>query len=269
LRIVNAQRGVSWMYVVADPDKSCIIEAGHKTDSLDYLSYVPEDIKNSGFIPSQDFINNHHSTPFRKGVMVRWNNYQYPMEYQNFNPPLMNFMKTYTKMPLALLLTKYKYNYNPLDFAEKGYLNKMWTNNNCPVNYYFPPQRENRDDFLLASNHFLIPEMRLCAMLEWTQFVASGNIQDIQWRYDELNNELLNALEHPPVTYATLKNIMLFCSPYSAKFPDYYNPQGLPKEKVYVHGAISLIDLKSNVIESLYGYFKDEWVTIHLNEYFK
>lgn len=99
--------------------------------------------------------------------------------------------------------------------------------------------------------------------------MAFRDIQDIQRRYDELNNELLTALEHPPVTYATLTNIMLFCSPYSTKFPSYYNPQGLPKEKVYVHGAISLIDLKSNVIESLYGYFKDEWVTIHLNEYFK
>ena len=270
--IEDAQRGVSWDYVVADPAKSCIVEAGMKTDNLDFLSYVQKDIKEAGFIPSQQFIDQNLSAPVRKGMMVRWNDYLYPQKYLDLNKPLMDFMKEYKKrlVPLALILDKYNYVYDPADFSLKGFLNKTRLESNCPMSYYFAPQKEDRDDFLVASNHYVIPEMRLCAMNEWTQFIASGNIQDIQWRYDELNFELLTALESAPVTKAKLKEILLFCSPYDpGKFKDYYNHKGLPKEEVYVNGSISLMDLKGNVMDTLYGYFSDEWVTIHLNEYFR
>jgi hypothetical protein len=270
--IVNAQRGVSWNYVLADgtTDRSCIVEAGCSTANLDFLSYVPQDIKSAGVLPDEVFIANNLSAEVRNGTMIRWNDYKYNDKYLDFNKHLMPYMKEYAKklVPLALLLQDYKYNYNPDDFLEIGYLNKTRKDTNCPLSYYFAPQRENRSDLLLVTNHYIIPEMRLCAMNEWTQFMSSGNIQDIQWRYDELNKRLINALDNGPVSYETAKRIANFLAP-DGDFPDYYNPEGKPMNQVHVHGSISLMDLKNKTIDTIYGYFSDQWVKIRLNNYFK
>lgn len=270
--IVKAKRGVSWNYILVDGknNRSCVVEAGYTTSNLDFLSYVPKDIKDSSFIPSEDYIRMHISTEVKNGTMGRWNDYRYPLDYLKFNKPLMDFMKEYKKklVPLAILLKDYDYNYNDADFSDKGYLNKTRKGTNCPCGYYFAPQKEDMNDLLLATNHYVIPEMRLCAMNEWTQFISSGNIQDIQWRYDELTNQLLSAIDKGPVDYNLAKEIIDFLAPYR-KYSDYYNADGKPLTEVFVHGSISLMDLKNNVIDTLYGYYSDQWVTVHLNEYFK
>jgi 2-oxoglutarate ferredoxin oxidoreductase subunit alpha len=74
--MVEAQRGVSWIYILADgvTDKACIVEAGFKTDSLNFFKYPPKHLKN--ILPNKDFLKNHSSTEFRKGLMVRWQEYQ-------------------------------------------------------------------------------------------------------------------------------------------------------------------------------------------------
>jgi len=189
---------------------------------------------------------------------VRWNNYNYPPLYQTFNEALI---KEYKKRHPS-----YPYTYDAQDFAERSYLNKTWTDKNCPGPYYFAPQRENVPSLALVTNHCITPEMRLCAMNSWTAMIASGNIDDLQWRYDELNKELLTLLDKGHMTYDDAKAAIDYLAPYR-KFPDYYNKEGKPLNQVQVHGSVSIIDLKQLTIETHYGYYSDEWIKISLTNY--
>jgi len=268
--MVNAQRGVSWIYIIADgtTDMACIVEAGESTGQLDFLSYaddwVVETLEkvNPQF---KDLLKN-PSAPVQNGLMVRWNDYTYPPIYQSFNKELI---KKYKKVPFFLppfFMPPYKYSYNPQDFGGRNYLNKTWKDKNCPGPYYFAPQRENVPSVTLVTNHCIIPEMRLCAMKLWTAIIALGNIDDIQWRYDELNNELLTILEQGYMTYDEAKAAIDYLAPYR-KFPDYYNKDRKPHDQVQIHGSVSIIDLKQLTIETHYGYFSDEWIKISMKNY--
>jgi hypothetical protein len=268
--MVNAQRGVSWIYILADgtTDMACIVEAGESTGQLDFLSYaddwVVETLEkvNSEF---KDLLKN-PSTPVQNGLMVRWNDYTYPPIYQTFNKALI---KKYKKLPFFLppfFKSPYKYTYNPQDFGERNYLNKTWKDKNCPGPYYFAPQRENVPSVTVVTNHCIIPEMRLCAMKLWTAIVAWENLNDIQWRYDELNNELLALCGKGYMTYDEAKETIDYLAPYH-KFPDYYNKDRKPLDQVQICASVSIIDLKQLTIETHYGYFSDEWIKISLKSY--
>jgi hypothetical protein len=260
--MVKAQRGVSYVYILADgtTDKACIVEAGESVAQLDFLSYVEgwvvETIEKV-YPQFKDLLKN-PSAPIQNGLMVRWDNYTYPSIYQTFNKMLIQEYKK--KEP------SYQYTYNPADFAPRNYLNKTWTDKNCPGPYYFAPQRENVPSLALVTNHSIIPEMKLCAMHWWTAIVASGNIDDMQWRYDELNNELLTFLDKGYMTYHEAKKTIDYLAPYR-KFPDYYNKDKKPLDQIQIHGSTSIIDLKQHTIETHYGYFSDEWIKIALKSY--
>src|SRR5208283_1351531 len=85
--------------------------------------------------------------------------------------------------------------YNPDYFGARGYIDGTWTDNHCPGPFYFAPQRESRPDVFIVSNHCISPEMRLVGMNAWTAIVGGASWDDIQWRYDELCNEVLAALD--------------------------------------------------------------------------
>jgi hypothetical protein len=250
--MVDAQRGVSWIYVLADGTnhKACIVEAGRKTPALDPLSYPPERLEK--YLPDRAYLAAHPSTEDREGLMVRWSDYRAPQEYLKFNE--------------GLFQTSGK-RYDPATFGERAYINRGWKDRNCPSQHYFPPQRENNPNLVLTSNGFLIPEMRLCAMHDWTERVAQAHADDIQWRYDELSSELLTALDKGYIRYDEAKQIVNFIRPDQGKFPSYYNPKGLPLNEVPIQGSVSLMDLTRKTIESHYGYYSDEWVTVRLENY--
>ncbi len=79
-------------------------------------------------------------------------------------------------------------------FGETGFINPTWKDRNCPGPFYYAPQRERRPDVLIATNHCISPEMRMTSMSEWIALLTSANANEIQWRYDELNHEILTAL---------------------------------------------------------------------------
>jgi hypothetical protein len=272
----QAQRGVSWGYIIADYEnkKSCIVEAGCKTDDTDFASLALDFIREcfeSEFnkkkckklfsnLPDKSFLNLQKSTEFRKGMMVRWNDFSYPEKYLAFN-----------KMLFKLFGKKYRQE----DFTERGYINKTWKDKNCPCGYYFAPQRESDKNLVLVSNAFVIPEMRLFAMHPVSNLVGASNYDDIQWRYDELNNELLSELypepdrKLKPLSFDDAKRIIDFLAPYpDAKFPDYYNPSlKYDWRKIKIEGSVNLMDLKNCVMHSHYGYYGDEWVKVTLPNY--
>lgn len=175
--------------------------------------------------------------------------------------------------------------YDPAWFGERAYIDKAVDNadgfqleHNCPGPYYFAPQREKRDNVVLVSNHCITPEMRLTAMTIWLNFLEAKQVDDIQWRYDELNNEILAAIDktenpkNPQKIDETIAwHLINFLSPEPGyNFPHYYNknPQ-IPWQNVLVHGSISLFDLVNKICTSKFGYYGDQPITITLPNYLK
>jgi hypothetical protein len=251
--VVAAQRGVSWFYIIADGkhDQSLVAESGMRTDNLNPLQYPPLDLKLLGLLPDQDYLNRYETQTHQQGVMVRWHDYVYPQSFFDFNKDLFRY---------------YDKSYNASVWGERGYINPTHTDENCPKAYYFPPQRENKQDVLVLSNHCIVPSMHLCAMDPCTVLVAKGNLNDIQWRYDELNNQILNAYGN--ISFAKAKQLIDFLAPYG-KFPDYYQhnkPSSDGKTKI-VRGSVSVCNLTDKVVESHYGFYADEWVQATLPNY--
>ncbi len=263
--MVKTQRGVSWIYVLADGtnDKSCIVESGKSTDDINYLKYPPWYLKLLRMLPSKKFLEQHSTIQPQNGLMVRWSDYRYSFDYiAKYNKRLWKFHK-----PIIRLFKKRKIQIYSDAFDENGYINKTFTDKNCPYAYYFAPQRETRNDVVLTSNHFIIPEMRLCSMHPWSVFIAQGELDDFQWRYDQLNHEIFSALQDGnTIDFGKARDLISFLRP-NGKFKEYYNPDNRPLSEVQVYGSISILDLKNKIIESLYGYFADEWIRITLPNY--
>ncbi len=252
-------KGVSWLYIIADgTGRSCIAEAGASWPELEVTQYPDKEYIT--LLPDADFIKSHRSVPYQNGVMFRWNDYKYPLEYLTFNHQLW---ERYNKM-------KKKQNiiYTGA-FEEDGYINRTGEQN-CPSSFYFAPQRENSDELLVASNHCIIPEMRYFAMHRWTQRIIGKRVNDIQWRYDELHRQLLERLaEKGRVELSDAKELISFLAP-DGKYKGYYadNPKSKDGSELRIEGAVSVFDLKNKAVESHYGYYSDKWVRLTLPAYF-
>ena len=106
-------------------------------------------------------------------------------------------------------------------------------------------------------------------MAEWTSIVARTWYDDFQWRYDELNRELMEALKASPggLTDAVAWSLINYLSS-KGRFPRYHNPDGdIAPDEVKVHGSVSLCDLTARKIRSLFGYYGDAPVTLTLPKY--
>ena len=106
-------------------------------------------------------------------------------------------------------------------------------------------------------------------MNEWTAILAGGTLNDFQWRYDELNREILDALDAAPsgVDEQAAWKLIDFLNP-NGKFPAYYNPD-LTQDgrEVQVLGSVSLCELTGRTLTSRFGYDGDAPVAIHLSAY--
>ncbi|HEX3046145.1 MAG TPA: hypothetical protein VHY08_15425, partial [Bacillota bacterium] len=168
--VVKAQRGVSWNYIIADGtnDQAVVLETGTRTFNPESFSSPPEELIKFGLIPDPEFFKNHETQTHQEGLMVRWHNYHYPEAFLQFN---------------RLLFEYYEKVYDETFFGERGYISERINGkvkNNCPYAFYFSPQRENKDDVLLVTNHFITPTMRYCAMDNWVVEVARNQLDDIQ-----------------------------------------------------------------------------------------
>ncbi|NTU53062.1 MAG: hypothetical protein HGA97_05040 [Chlorobiaceae bacterium] len=285
-RIKNAKRGVSWFYPGADGQsgRACFIETGKNIEDtpFPYFSYLSDAFKtalqskglNEQYIADKQ-IQYGNPAPV-KGMLVRKSNYTYPVDYMtDFNSVLFDTYNT-------LHPKKQVPPYDAAKFGERGYINA--TNNtdktknypgtleaNCPAACFFAPQREKCDDLLIVTNSNISPEMRLTAINEWITLLTGGDMNDIQWRYDELNDELLTSMDvakagGPLIDAMKAQQMIDFRAPgsteYTVKFPkdDW--------QTIEINGSVSLCELKGKVIRSHYGYYGDPWVTITLPAYF-
>ncbi len=258
--MANMPKGVSWLYIIADgkSERSCAAEAGAPMPLQDFAQYPMEEYR--PLLPDQGYTLEHGSVPYQNGVMFRWNDYHYPLGYLSFNKKLWNYYNEKHKTEKTI---------HPGAFDEKGYINKPGEQN-CPSSFYFAPQRENNEEILVVTNHYIVPEMRCFAMNGWTQRIIGKRVNDIQWRYDELNRSIYDKLENKGmIGFEDARELISFLSP-SGKNKEYHddNPRSKDGKQIRIEGCISLFDLKNIVVESHYGYFCDKWVRITLTEYF-
>ena len=252
--MAEAQRGVSWIYPVGDggTNRAVIIEAGINTDDLDPLTYPEDRLKQ--YLPPGPF----QPSTLLHGLFPRWTDHQYPNSYLDYNPRIFREVLDYPYIKDQF-------------YKEDGYLNANWRHGLDKVQY-FAPQRETRDDLVLATNSFIIPEMRLCAMGKWTNEVAKDNIPSVIWRYDELNSRCLNSYGKIDETKA--KELIDFLAPIDTswnikEFYDYYCSGRDPtkRDPITINGSVSLCNLTDKTIDSHFGYYDDPWVKLSLMNY--
>ncbi len=294
--IKEAKRGVSWFYPFADSStgKSGVIEAIQSMDPaqfptkeklaqyfLDFALEKPASvplkllmgklIKNlDKHIPGLGFIVEHMQQfeNLRRGIFVRWSDYRYPEAYIDYNKGLWDY---YNKV---VVLEHNKTLYKDA-FAPEGLIDRVENNKgfdkNCPASFYFAPQREELVYDVLVTNSPIAPEFRLLWMNYWTAAIleVSNEVNDIQWRYDELNRLILKALKKGPVDEKTALDLVDFLRP-DGLFPFYYahNPKCKNNDSTVINGSVSLFELKEKVIHCHFGYYSDPWVTVTLPRYF-
>ncbi len=302
-RIVEAPRGVSWLYPVADAGGSAfVVEAGRRLEPhepLPDLERVPgiyqQHLPDPAYI---ERVRRVHSLPAPiRGLLARPRDYAYPREYlDDWNEGLWGaFGSTWpSRLASAVkvaaaeigahirwiftgrprgwkrdLMRLHRYvDFHQADFGPRGYINQHRADRNCPGPFYFAPQREIRNDILIATNHCISPEMRMAAMTEWIALLAGGEQNDIQWRYDELNREILDALEAAPdgINDQEAWRLIDFLHPNGA-FKSYYNRDGRSWKDIQVGGSVTLCELTSRSFTTRYGYYGDPPVSIHLRPY--
>ena len=301
-RIAHAQRGVTWLYPVADGDGNAyVVEAGQEARSLGAVPLFHLGSLALPQAPADPFVHppmgrsNRTPRPIM-GALARGNHYALPDEYiTRWNERLWRAFEgdwfaripdflgnlagliidlfrgemalascTRTCRPCTRRPTSRKW--ISLSAATSTQAGRRRT---APVRFYFAPQRQHRPDVLVATNHAISPEIRLTAMNEWIALLAGGNLNEIQWRYDELSREILDAIAASPsgVTEETAWDLINFLRP-NGRFPDFYNPGGERSwADIQVHGSVSLCELTKRKMTSLYGYYGDKPVTVHLGSY--
>jgi len=252
-------RGVSWNYIIADGKNniSCAAEAGASGLIQDFTVFAGEEYRH--LLPDMEFINRNRTLPYNNGIMFRWNNYRYPAQYLSFNE---NLWKRYNEINNSSKVI------HKDAFDIMGYINRNGESN-CPSTYYFAPQRENSDEMLVVGNNYIVPEMRYFTMNRWLERILDRKINDLQWRYDELNALILDTIEKKgSIGFEDAKRITCFLTPLG-KNPGYYknNPRSRDGAEIRVEGCDSVFDLKNMIVESLYGYYCDNWVRLSLLKY--
>ncbi|HLP57209.1 MAG TPA: hypothetical protein VK186_00190 [Candidatus Deferrimicrobium sp.] len=299
-RVREAQRGVSWVYPFADGStgEAGVIEAiksltyNSRDELAEYLYGFPlhtpisRVLKNKikkntidQYIPNSDFIKQHMQQydNLKKGIFVRWSDYNYPSDYLAYDNGLWEWYNNYWSLIFK------KRNLHDDGLSTTGTIDRLKLNQstklehekNCPLTYYFAPLRAGQPGEVLVTNAFISPELRYTAMHYWTALLQgiTGYMDDLQWRYDTLNQLIYEALNNGggSVDKETAKNLIDFLNPLTGQFPGYYSksPRSKDKKSIQVLGSISLCDLKAKTMESLFGYYSDKWVTITLPRYFE
>ncbi len=257
--IKAVRRGVTWNYVLSDggEDTACTVEAGASWPHTEYMNMPPPALRQ--YLPDADYFAQYPAAPIVDGAAVRWYGDPLPQEYLSFNRNLWQAWNASNSPHITL-------HANALE--PDGFINRTQEEKNCPSTQYFAPLRA-LTGVHMTGNHFLMPQMRMCAMDSWVARLTLGHANDIQWRYDALRSEISKALiKDGSINFAAARRLADFLAPYGA-YPAYYQrkPKSRDGRALRIEGCVSVFDLKECAAESHYGYFADEWVKTTLPNY--
>mmetsp|Transcript_9738 Transcript_9738/g.36240 ORF Transcript_9738/g.36240 Transcript_9738/m.36240 type:complete len:609 (-) Transcript_9738:45-1871(-) len=262
--VVDTQRGCPWFYPISDSNgESVVLAAGASTEDyvspLDLLTFWEKRLKN--LLPSKEYLEEHSKFEWRRGVFVRRSNYTQPGEFvKQFNEGLLKYSGI---------------SINSTAWEPTGYVFSTWQDEKQGekklMNNYFSPMRtdslgESSKDMILVSNHAFIPQARISQMTPTANFLSKSQ-EMTQWRYDALWDML--RIAKGSVDMEKAWEILTFLSP--DRTPGYWSDYLYPDDPMSaVHeGTITLIDMKQQIIRSKGGYWKDDYVELHLKNYFE
>jgi hypothetical protein len=227
-RMKKLNRGVSWLYVLADRDRSTkytngiVCETGMKEDiDGNEFTYAPDLFKPLEKLLYAGLIRKLEKLPKAEdGVMVRDQNWVYPESFE-------------------------------------GVQN-------------FDGQKENIDDLVVATNHYIIPNMAFTTLTPLMLFMAGAEKKTSESveRYDDLLGRLTADGVYGHIDYDTAKNLIDFMNPnrntgQSDPWNGYYKVDG------QVGGHHDIFDNTNLTMECLYGYYHPDepWAKVDLKPF--
>jgi hypothetical protein len=224
VRMKKLNRGVSWLYVIADKDRS-----ENYTNGIVCEVGMKKDINGNEFVDGSDLLPDLSKLYYSKlikeldklekadeGVMVRDQNWKYPDEFKG------------------------KDNFNE--------------------------QIEELNDLVVASNHYIIPNMVFTTLSPWMRLVAGAEIKTSVTveRYEDLNSQLLDA--YGSIDYETARDLIDFMNPNrGGLWKDYYKING------EIEGHHDLFDNANLTMECLYGFYNlnEPWAFVDLKPFIR
>ena len=223
-RMKKLNRGVSWLYVLADKDRSAkytngiACETGMKQDK-DGKEFT----NGSDLLPAlskpqySSLIKELDNLPKAEdGVMVRDQTWKYPVAFKNQK--------------------------------------------------YFNEQIEERDDLVIATNHYIIPNMVFTTLSPWMKLVAGAEIKGSVTieRYEDLNKRLDEA--YGTIDYEKARDLIDFMNPNRGGiWKDYYTIDG------EIGGHRDIFDNGALTMECLYGFYHpgEPWAKVDIKPFLK
>ncbi len=229
-RMKSLNRGVSWLYVLADRDRSAkytngiVCETGMKEDNDgNEFTYAPDLFKDlerllySGLISKLDKLPDARA---EDGVMVRDQNWIYPQAFLNVPG--------------------------------------------------FDAQGEAREDLVIATNHYIIPNMVFTTFTPWMRLMAGAEKETSESvaRYDEFIKGLTSDDVYGKINYDFAKNMIDFLNPNRHLDADdpwngYYTVNGR------IGGHHDIFDNTALTMECLYGFYHPDepWAKVDLKPF--
>jgi hypothetical protein len=274
-RLRSTRRGVTWIYLIGDgtAGEGVVVEAGASGEYRNVLRYVPAELRRLDLLPTRSFLDQYPpDSHFANGMGERWMGWRLPKEWMESE--ITGEAVSWGRFNESL----FRHFHLPLmkdRWGPKGVFGRDHHDRVVPNAFYFAPQRESRSDVVVVTNQFLLPEMRLLAMNEWTAHFASaaGNYDDFQWRYDVLNRKITEELEKRKgrgLTFDSAQALIDFLRPYEPDgrptenhtYYGVYRDQVSRPTEVPIGGVVCVFDLTGLTMRAHYGWYADEWVEV-------
>ncbi len=252
-------RGVPWIYVIGDdetdPNYGCgvVLEVG-RSDDMD--PELGADFNGLNVLPWWQQLSLYASIDARDGVL--------------FNDNFDDILPEYPDDGIMIRSAKWQF---PEEFEGMGMtFDDPPDFSGLDLGVYFPPQREDKDDVVIATNHFILPRMRFTQQDPIVRLLyGAGPLAESIWRYDTMVDYITDNL---------YGNIDFFG--YDTEMPaegsaawiiDFLNTNG-ENEWFYgeptnqeVHGHHVIMNNTTKELKGLFGYMTDPWVGIDLQKF--
>ena len=260
----NTTRGVSWVYFVASDEADS--RYGHGAE-LSAVTNQRDDEIGGGIDTLPPLIRSLYKSytsildeldvdeltaggDIDRGVMVRGQAYKYPTDEKFASPEFsLDDYSSYT------------------DYYNSG--------------FRFTSQKESYDDAVVATNHYIIPRMRMMQFQPIIDllYAMSGNLAESVWRYENMISEIdeyHGRIEYfgpdPDAPAVGTAGWMIDFLNTQRSYPWFYRDQNDDGTNeypvnVWVDGHHAAINNTQREMRALYGYMTDPWVGIKLQPF--